>query len=191
MPNQIPLLGYCDKLSGRPGDVIGFKASAHLNEDYEARLTRIISADPNPDGPGMIEEAVAADFSGTYPSRPQPFFPGSYVRIERQLPLSEHALTLESVIWPTLEPTPESEALSRLVHEVSAELGLKAEAISRGGASDANNAAAVGTPAICGLGPVAHGIHTDGEVSSVQAIENSALVAAIWLTARGASPRSA
>ncbi|MGH1483530.1 MAG: N,N-dimethylformamidase beta subunit family domain-containing protein [Geminicoccales bacterium] len=102
MPNQVSILGYCDKLSGRPGDVIGFKVSSQLNEDYEARLVRIISADPNPDGPGMVEEPVDAAFAGAYPSRPQPFYPGSYVHIERQLPLGEHILTLESLVWPTL-----------------------------------------------------------------------------------------
>ncbi|MGI9509489.1 MAG: hypothetical protein ACR2QJ_09095, partial [Geminicoccaceae bacterium] len=102
MSETISLLGYSDKLSGRPGDVIAFKVSSHLAEDYQACLIRIISADPNPEGPGMIEEPVDADFAGTYPSRPQPFYPGSYVSIERQLPLSERALTLESIVWPTL-----------------------------------------------------------------------------------------
>ena len=101
MPNPIPLLGYADKLSGRPGDVIGFKVSSCLSEDYEARLVRVISADPNPDGPGMIEEAVEADFAGNYASRPQPFYPGSYVRIDTKLTLAG-APALEAVIWPTL-----------------------------------------------------------------------------------------
>lgn len=101
MSNQIPLLGYSDKLSGRPGDVIAFKVSSHLTEDYEARLVRIISADPNPDGPGMIEEAVDAAFAGTYPSRPQPFHSGSHVHIEHPLTLAG-APALEAVIWPTL-----------------------------------------------------------------------------------------
>ena len=101
MSEQIPLLGYCDKLSGRPGDTIAFKVSSHLSVDYEARLVRIISADPNPEGPGMIEEAVDAAFSGAFPSRPQPFYPGSYVRIEHPLTLTG-APALEAVIWPTL-----------------------------------------------------------------------------------------
>ena len=101
MSKHIPLLGYSDKLSGRPGDVIAFKISSHLAEDYQASLVRIISADPNPDGPGMIEEPVDAAFAGTYPSRPQPFYPGSYVHIEHPLTLAG-APALEAVIWPTL-----------------------------------------------------------------------------------------
>ena len=35
MPNQIPLLGYSDKLSASPGDVIVSKVSSDLTEDYE------------------------------------------------------------------------------------------------------------------------------------------------------------
>jgi N,N-dimethylformamidase len=101
MVDPIPLLGYADKLSGRPGDVISFKVSSHLAEDYEARLMRVISADPNPDGPGMIEEAVDAAFAGPHTSREQPFYPGSYIRIERPLTLAG-APALEAVIWPTL-----------------------------------------------------------------------------------------
>ncbi|MDH3661886.1 MAG: N,N-dimethylformamidase large subunit [Alphaproteobacteria bacterium] len=105
MSEKISLLGYSDKLSGRPGDVIAIKVSSHLDQPYEARLVRVISADPNPDGPGMIEEDVAADFAGRYPSRSQPFHPGSCARIKRPLPLAgvpAPALTLEAIVWPTL-----------------------------------------------------------------------------------------
>ncbi|MEM7248792.1 MAG: M20/M25/M40 family metallo-hydrolase [Acidobacteriota bacterium] len=82
------------------------------------------------------------------------------------------------VLWPTLEPTSESEVLSRTVCEATADLGWEAEPIARGGASDAANAAAVGTPAICGLGPVTHGIHTSTEHSSIPALRAASLIAA-------------
>ncbi|MEL6961312.1 MAG: N,N-dimethylformamidase beta subunit family domain-containing protein [Pseudomonadota bacterium] len=101
MSEPIPLSGYVDRLSGRPGDVIAVKVSSSLPEDYQAWLVRIISADPNPDGPGMIEESVPADFSGRYPSRPQSFCPGSYLHIEQPIMLGGGAPTLEAVIWPT------------------------------------------------------------------------------------------
>ncbi len=103
MTKPVALVGYADRLSGRPGDVIEFKISSQLEKDYEARLVRVISADPNPDGPGMIEEEVGADFAGSYASRSQPFYPGSYVKIDGRLPPpGEQGLTLEAVIWPTL-----------------------------------------------------------------------------------------
>ncbi len=103
MPRPVPLVGYADKLSGRPGDVIGFKISSQLPEAYQARLVRVISADPNPDGPGMIELDVAASFAGSYPSRSQPFFPGSYARIDQDLPIpDDRQVTLAATVWPTL-----------------------------------------------------------------------------------------
>ena len=81
-------------------------------------------------------------------------------------------------LWPPLVPTPRSRSLSALVVDTSSRLGFAAEPIARGGASDAAHAAAVGVPAICGLGPVASGIHTDEERSSVGAVRRSAVVAA-------------
>jgi len=81
-------------------------------------------------------------------------------------------------LWPPLLPTPDSERLSRLIVEVSSGFGVKAEPISRGGASDAAHAAAVGVPSICGLGPLTAGIHTDDEHSSASGLERSSLIAA-------------
>lgn len=102
MTKPVELAGYADRLSGRPGDVIEFKVSSQLADDYEVRLVRVISADPNPDGPGIIEEEVPADFAGSYASRPQPFFPGSYAQIDGTLSLDAGPVTLEAMIWPTL-----------------------------------------------------------------------------------------
>ena len=72
-----PLLGYTDRLSARPGDVVQVKVSSYLEGDFEADLARIICAAPNPEGTGLIEVGVACDFAGRYPSRIQPFTPGS------------------------------------------------------------------------------------------------------------------
>ncbi len=99
----IPLIGYADQLSGRPGDTIEFKVSSQMAGAFSARLVRIICADPNPDGQGLVEEEVGAAFAGTYPNRAQPFFPGSYVGINKPLPnTSTHARRFEATIWPTM-----------------------------------------------------------------------------------------
>lgn len=107
-------------------------------------------------------------------------------RPERVNPRVETAVTAEiepggGALWPPLLPTDESRRLSDLVLGISRDLGFQAEAISRGGASDAAHAAAVGLPAICGLGPVAHGIHTDEERTSVSGLRRSAMVGAALL----------
>jgi N,N-dimethylformamidase len=103
-PKDIPLLGYVDRLSARPGDTLEFKVSSTSSEPFQARLMRSISADPNPDGPGVIEEDAARYFTqATYPSVHRPFAPGSYGIGQAGVtasPASE--VILSAHIYPTL-----------------------------------------------------------------------------------------
>ena len=73
----VPLIGYVDRFSARPGDRIAVKVSSQLDRPYQADLVRIIHADPNPAGPGIKLEEIPADFAGTYISRFQPVHLGS------------------------------------------------------------------------------------------------------------------
>jgi len=75
---MISLVGYTDKFSARPGEKIGVKVSSDLTTPYYADLVRIHSADPNPDGPGVVVEAVPAAFAGEYPSVKKEIHAGSY-----------------------------------------------------------------------------------------------------------------
>ncbi|HKK30449.1 MAG TPA: N,N-dimethylformamidase beta subunit family domain-containing protein, partial [Alphaproteobacteria bacterium] len=95
------LVGYCDPLSVRPGETISFKVSCNGEGPYSARLLRSICADPNPSGPGIVEQAVEASLAGDYPARPQAFNPGSYGIVERG-PAMSGDVTLAALIWPTL-----------------------------------------------------------------------------------------
>ena len=100
---MIPLIGYSDRLSVAPGERIEFKVSSALDNPYEARLVRIRCGDPNPDGPGIKEQSLDADFAGSYPSRFQPVFRGSYARVESHPALAlTGSFTLSARIWPTL-----------------------------------------------------------------------------------------
>ena len=100
--NNIPLIGYVDRLSARPGQSLKFKISSTCNQPYHASLVRIVCADPNPEGPGIIEQDIAADFTGRYPSRHQPFFPGSYGLVPKPTPLYQlKSFTAYATIWPT------------------------------------------------------------------------------------------
>jgi N,N-dimethylformamidase len=47
----VPLIGYVDRFSARPGERIAIKVSSQLDRPYRADLVRIIHADPNPAGP--------------------------------------------------------------------------------------------------------------------------------------------
>ena len=75
---MIPIAGYADRWSVGHNETIEFKVSNELNEPYSVRLVRMTCADPNPDGPGIIEYNLNSVFSGQFPSRKQPAKLGSY-----------------------------------------------------------------------------------------------------------------
>ena len=76
--DAVPLIGYSDKLSLRGGETIAFKVSSTSSAPFTARLMRSISADPNPEGAGIIEEPFEEVFpTQRFPSRYQAFSPGS------------------------------------------------------------------------------------------------------------------
>lgn len=100
---MLPLAGYADRLSVRPGATIAFKVSSEGNRPYTARLVRITCADPNPAGPGLVEQGVPAPFEGEHPGRVQPVHLGSYGVVEQALDLGgTGSLSLSATIWPTL-----------------------------------------------------------------------------------------
>jgi N,N-dimethylformamidase len=99
---MLPIAGYADRLSVRPGERIAFKVSSQLGGSYEARLVRIVSADANPKGPGIVEEPVPASINGSYPGRNQPIHQGSYALISAGRDLAgSQGLTFIATIWPT------------------------------------------------------------------------------------------
>ncbi|WP_372922162.1 N,N-dimethylformamidase beta subunit family domain-containing protein, partial [Roseovarius sp.] len=100
---EVPLAGYTDRLSARPGEQIAFKVSSTGGGRYRARLARSICADPNPAGMGITEEDASAWFAPReLPARHQPFFPGSYGLTERAVTLPEQGdITLSATVEPT------------------------------------------------------------------------------------------
>jgi N,N-dimethylformamidase len=100
---MLPLAGYADRMSVRPGETIAFKVSSIDDLGYSARLVRVISADANPAGPGLVEEQVDAAFAGNHKGRLQPVHLGSYGVVEQALDLGTMgSLTLAATIWPTM-----------------------------------------------------------------------------------------
>lgn len=99
---MIPLTGYADRLSARPGERLSFKISAAADGPCRARLVRIISGDPNPDGPGLLEEDLGAVFATEFASRTQSHALGSYGVVPGGVVDPEAPLTLSATVWPTL-----------------------------------------------------------------------------------------
>jgi N,N-dimethylformamidase len=118
---MVPLVGYLDRISGRPGETISVKVSSALAEPYSADLVRIIHADPNPDGPGVKLVETPAAFAGTYPSRLQPVHPGSYAIVDADLAVPEGG-TIRVLVQPGLLTAPQPVlALGNTVLRVAAE----------------------------------------------------------------------
>jgi N,N-dimethylformamidase len=95
------IVGYSDRLSVAPGEIIQFMVSSEL-PSYHAQIVRLIHGDPNPAGPGFKEQAIATAADGTYPGRTQPYRHGSYVRVPDNAVLRQiESFTVAAWIYPT------------------------------------------------------------------------------------------
>ncbi|MEH6443465.1 MAG: N,N-dimethylformamidase beta subunit family domain-containing protein [Oceanospirillaceae bacterium] len=101
---NIPLIGYTDRLSARAGEAIEFKLSCQTGEPVKASLHRSISADPNPQGPGIIEQDASDFFSPREISaQHQPFYAGSYGATEHSIKLQPaSSIALSIIVFATL-----------------------------------------------------------------------------------------
>jgi N,N-dimethylformamidase len=99
----VPLVGYTNRLSGRPGDKIDFKISSHSKSPIKAQLFRSINADPNPKGEGVVELNCDKIFPPhTFIGRNQTFCPGSYGKTTQSVTINaKDELKLTLSVWPT------------------------------------------------------------------------------------------
>ena len=81
IPNELPVTGYFDRFSARPGGALQVHVSLRDGGTYRARLERVISGDPNPAGPGLRFEDLSDCFDRTLPGRRQEIHAGSYARL--------------------------------------------------------------------------------------------------------------
>jgi N,N-dimethylformamidase len=105
-----PLAGYADKLSVRPGETIRFQVASRGTGPVSAKLVRVISADPNPAGPGIIEEMLVAKVREIAKPATQRVPLGSFGVIE-DLPVdyANRDFTVVALICPTqLKSSPQS-----------------------------------------------------------------------------------
>jgi N,N-dimethylformamidase len=95
------IVGYGDRLSVMPGDVIRFMVSTAA-PTYEVAIVRLIHGDTNPAGPGFKEEVLRMPVDGTYAGREQPYRAGSHALVPDSPALRRTAsLTLQAWIYPT------------------------------------------------------------------------------------------
>jgi N,N-dimethylformamidase len=75
----LPITGYVDRFSRRPGQVIGVHVSVRDGGKYRVRLVRVVSADANPRGPGVRFDDLSHFLDETYVGCDYPVRLGSYV----------------------------------------------------------------------------------------------------------------
>lgn len=75
---ELPITGYLDRFSHRPGERFQAFVSVRDGQEYRARLVRVLSGDPNPNGPGVRFEDLSHCFDWSGSGRRQPIHLGSY-----------------------------------------------------------------------------------------------------------------
>ncbi|MBL6458002.1 N,N-dimethylformamidase [Belnapia sp. T6] len=104
---MLPITGYADRWSVRPGETIRFMVSVQGGAEYTARIARIHCGDPNPAGPGYREVRMPSAIEGTHPGLDQPIRRGSHVALPAvDLGPGGRAIGLAATVWPTLPDQP-------------------------------------------------------------------------------------
>ncbi len=103
MPSsEMPLTGYLDRLSRRPGEPFTAYVSVRDGGPYRARLLRVLSGDPNPSGPGLQFQDLSARFDSAFTGRRQAIALGSYAVVDRTPTRdAEEAVTWTVLVQPT------------------------------------------------------------------------------------------
>ena len=124
MPHaELPITGYLDRFSHRPGESFAVKVSAPGGGSARARLVRVISGDPNPEGPGLRFEDCAAHFDHGFHARQQLIHQGSYARVP-QPPRRTGACTWSVLALLEAQPPADAALLSEEQPHVIVTMGV-------------------------------------------------------------------
>jgi N,N-dimethylformamidase len=126
---MMPLAGYADRLSVRPGETINFHVANATAQDVSARLVRVICADANPAGPGVrLEDVRGATIVQLSAPKPEVSPQGSYALVQDCNVDWPTILTLSADIQPSLMTSNDHVILSCRTADHSLEFGLRLDA---------------------------------------------------------------
>ncbi len=123
-PAELPITGYLDRFSRRPGESFAVKVSAPGGGTARARLVRVISGDPNPEGPGLRFADGAAHFDRTFQARHQPIRPGSHALVARPPRRPAGPCTWSALAWLEAPPPADAALVSEETPEAAVTLGV-------------------------------------------------------------------
>jgi N,N-dimethylformamidase len=105
---ELPITGYLDRFSHRPGNNFTAFVSVRDATDYRVRLVRVIGGDPNPSGPGIRLDPLP-NLDLAIAGRRQPINLGSYGIVPTLPPRDPRtACTLTALICPGLVDRPQA-----------------------------------------------------------------------------------
>jgi N,N-dimethylformamidase len=142
---MMPLAGYADRLSVRPGETVAFKLANATGQPVSVRLVRVVGADANPAGPGIDLRPLDQVPVEVAAPGPQSAHQGSYGRVDlgsRGTGLS--SLTMLATIKITGSPA-DGRAILSLLEPLAGGIGLSVDRRGR-------LAVAVGVPSPGGEG---------------------------------------
>lgn len=100
---MLPITGYADRWSVKPGETIRFMIGVAGNETFSARVARMQCGDPNPSGPGYRETPIPCALDGSHAGSEQAMAIGSWIDVPRlDLESQGRSIGLVATIWPTL-----------------------------------------------------------------------------------------
>ncbi len=97
---MLPITGYVDRWSARPGETLNFMIGVRGGGRYRARVARVICGDPNPAGPGYREVPVTSALEGEHVGEQQDIHLGSWADIPG-IDLPPGGIAFAATIWPT------------------------------------------------------------------------------------------
>ncbi len=103
---ELPITGYLDRLSHRPGETFAAHVSVRDGGTYRVRLLGVRSADPNPEGPGVHFEDLSRIFAQRIAGRRQEIRQGSYGIVPRGPAAQPGARTWTALVQPGFDGSP-------------------------------------------------------------------------------------
>lgn len=127
---MLPITGYVDRWSARPGEEINFMIGVRGGGRYRARIARVICGDPNPQGPGYREIPVSWALEGEHDGEEQLVAKGSWIDIPLlDLGTGERPIAFAATIWPTLIAADGQAVLSWGRGDAALTLGIGAKGV--------------------------------------------------------------